>query len=170
MLTEQPQRMQKLWREPRNNGAMPLEQTVLAKAPNDMVGVEGQRMLTKVVVLGGLRGLACGALTRNHRSWSILWIRGWELDRIEAGNKLYPASKSLYEKSFSGGPSFIAQKLAKVPKRTSGHVQRREANIDIKDKTWSDTLLKAAWDRTGGMSLSGLKRVPGLALGWLGQF
>ena len=31
---------------------MPLEQTVLAKAPNDMVGVEGQRMLTKVVVLG----------------------------------------------------------------------------------------------------------------------
>jgi hypothetical protein len=161
--------MQKLWREPRNNGAMPLEQTVLAKAPNDMVGVEGQRMLTKVVVLGGLRGLACAALTRNHRSWSILWIRGWELDRIEAGNKLYPASKSLYETSFSGGPSFIAQKLVKVPKRTSGHVQRREANIDTKDKTWYIFKSRMRSDRWYEL-ISGLKRVPGLALGWVGQF
>ena len=95
---------------------MPLEQTVLAKAPNDMVGVEGQRMLTKVVVLGGLRGLACAALTRNHRSWSILQVRGWELDRIEAGNKLYLASTILYEKTFSGGPGFLSQKLMTTSK------------------------------------------------------
>ncbi len=88
-----------MWRWPRNRFGtawVAATVTILILAWGE---VEGQRKLTKVAATGVLRGLVPRGPTENASSQSIMKVRSWFLDQIEAGMKLHPVEPSVIENS-----------------------------------------------------------------------
>ena len=82
-------------------------------------GVEGRRMVPKLVPFGGLRELVIGAIVQNVITSLIFGIRSWFLEGIKAETKGVSHKKLISKSDFFQGVLLTFKKYGKVSKFTS---------------------------------------------------